>query len=129
MLFRSAILRERGLLTPAVEGYLDQLQRFIINRKRAIDQGELVLTERYTYDFNAINTLNYAIDPNTFPTTDPMEYTFFHDEHQKAHIEKQLRVYRNTPMGLGRLIQRSNLKMMYRRFACAPVQTVAVRVQ
>ena len=123
------ILRQRDLLTPAVEGYLDQLQRFVVHRKRAIDQTELVLTDRYTYDFNTISNLHYAVDPNTFPKTEPTEYTFFHDEHQKKHIEKQTRVYKNTPMGLGRLIQRSNLKMMYRRFVCAPVPTEAIEAR
>lgn len=122
-------LRSRGLLTPAVEDYLVQLRRFILNRKRAIDQTGLMLVDHYTYDFNAISDLSYEIHPNTFPTTKPMEYTFFHDEQQKNHILKQLHVYRNTPIGLGRLIQRSNLKMMYRRFTCAsvPAEVVGVR--
>jgi hypothetical protein len=122
------VLKERGLLTAAMERYLGELRRFLVHRKRAIDQTELVLTDRYTYDFNAIGDLRYEIDPNTFPTTQPMEYTFFHDEDQKKHIAKQLALYKNTPMGLGRLIQRSNLKMMYRRFQCAPVSTEAVAV-
>ncbi len=113
------VLKERSLFTPRVEEYLGQLRRFVIDRKRAIDQTELVLTDCFTYDFDAISNLNYEINPSTFPTTEPLEYTFFHDEHQKSHIGKQLAVYKNTPMGLGRLIQRSNLKMMYRRFQCA----------
>jgi radical SAM superfamily enzyme YgiQ (UPF0313 family) len=121
-------LRQRSRLTPAVDSYLDQLRRFLLNRKQAIDQTERVLVDHYTYDFNTISDLNYKIDPNTFPTTKPTEYTFFHDDHQKQHISKQLKVYKDTPMGLGRLIQRSNLKMMYRRFVCALVPTEAVAV-
>ena len=46
-----------------------------------------------------------------------ISYIFFHDEHQKAHIANQASLYSNTPIGLGRFIQRSNLKKMYRRFA------------
>ena len=121
-----ACLSDRKLLTPIVEDYLQQLQRFILHRKHAINQTEVVLTDRFTYDFNAISQLHYRIDPNTFPTTAPMEYTFFHEEEQKKHIGKQLELYRSSPLGLGRLIQRSNLKMMYRRFACASIPTEVV---
>ncbi|MBI3317670.1 MAG: cobalamin B12-binding domain-containing protein [Candidatus Omnitrophica bacterium] len=131
LLFTAAkeILKKRNLLTPAVEEYLTQLRRFVIHRKRAIDQTGWVLTDRYAYDFNAISNLNYEIDPSTFPTVEPLEYTFFHDEDQKKHIAKQLAVYKGTPIGLGRLIQRSNLKMMYRRFQCVPVSIEAAAVQ
>ena len=115
------LLRPRNLLTPAMEWYLGQLQRFIVNRKKSFDHTDLVLTDRYTYDFNAIDKLNYRIDPNTFPETEPVEYTFFHDDQQKKHIVKQLNLYKSTAIGLGRLIQRSNLKMMYRRFQCTAV--------
>ena len=120
-------LEQRGLLTPAVDNYLDQLRRFLLNRKRAIDHTDAVLVDRYTYDFHAISELHYKIDPNRFPATEePMAYTFFHDDNQKRHILKQLNLYKNSTMGLGRLIQRSNLKIMYRRFECAAVPAVAV---
>ena len=119
-----AILKQRQLFNPVVEEYLDQLHRLIVNRKKAINQTELVLNDRYTYDFNAIGNLNYRIDPNTFaPIPWPLEYTFFHDEQQKKHITKQVNLYNSTPVGLGRLIQRSNLKIMYRRFMSTPVPT------
>lgn len=116
-------LRDRQLLNPVVEEYLSQLHRFILHRKRAIDQTDLMLTDRFTYDFNAISDLNYRIDPNVFPVSGPVDYTFFHEDGQKKHILKQLQLYRSAPMGLGRLMQRSNLKMMYRRFTCAAIPT------
>lgn len=122
-------LRDRHLLNPVVEEYLSQLHRFILHRKRAIDQTDLVLADRFTYDFNAISDLNYRIDPNVFPVSGPMDYTFFHEDGQKKHILKQLQLYRSAPMGLGRLIQRSNLKMMYRRFTCTAVPTEVVVVR
>ncbi len=112
-------LRERSLLTPAVEEYLEQVRRFILHRKRAIDQTDQVLVDQYTYDFGAIGKLHYEVDPNLLATRSPVEYTFAHDDHQRQHIAKQMAVYTSTPVGLGRLIQRSNLKMMYRKFACA----------
>ncbi len=111
-----ACIRQGGLLTPKAEEYLNQLQRFIVNRKRSFERTELVLNDRYTYDFQAISELNYKIDPNELPTTEPRTYTFFHTEQQREHIGKQLAIYQPTPTGFGRFIQRSNLKMMYRRF-------------
>ncbi len=123
------ILEQRNLLTPAREGYLDQLRRFVINRKKSIDQTDWMLTDRYTYDFNAISAQHYAIDPEDVPMTDPIEYTFFHDEQQKKHIHKQLALYNSTAIGLGRLIQRSNLKKMYRRFQTASVPSLAAEVR
>ena len=114
-------LKQRGLLNAVVEDYLNQLRRFIVNRKKAIHETEHVLADRYTYDFNAISDRDYYVDPNQFPSSEPMDYTFFHDEAQKRHIARQVAVYNSAATGLGRLIQRSNLKMMYRRFTCVSV--------
>ena len=78
------LLQQRNLLTPAREDYLNQLRRFIVNRKKSIDQTDWVLTDRYTYDFNAISAQHY-------------------DDQQKKHIMKQLTLYKSTAIGLGRL--------------------------
>lgn len=118
-----ACVRQRGLLTPRVEDYLNQLQRFIVNRKRSFHQTELVLHDGYTYDFRAIHERQYKVDPNELPATEPKTYTFFHTEQQREHIRKQLAIYQSTPTGFGRFIQRSNLKMMYRRFTTDPAWT------
>lgn len=130
LLFTAAktLLQERHLLTPRVEDYLDQLRRFILNRKRAIDQTNLRMTDHYTYDFDAISKRNYEVDLGQLTPSEPVEYVFYHDEHQKQHIAKQMMLYKVTPIGLGRLIQRSNLRMMYRRFQCASVPREMVAV-
>lgn len=120
LLFTAArvILLERGLLSAAVEGYLEELERFIACRKKnAITDSERRFRDQFNYDFKAITADNYHFDPNVMPKLKtPVEYEFFHDEEQQRHIGRQLGIYSSTPVGLGRLIQRSNMKLMYRRF-------------
>ncbi len=120
LLFTSVreILKQRGLLTVSVEQYLGELERFICNRKKdSITRTDKVIVDEFSYDFARICDENYEVNPNELPlSAKPLEYAFFHDEKQKKHIRNQLNIYEKTPIGLGRLIQRSNLKLMYRRF-------------
>ena len=115
-------VREKGLLTPAIKDYLAQLLRFTVLRKKdPFTNTDAVTSSAFTYDFQAVENAGYGIDPDDLPTFDtPTELYFFHDEDQRRHIANQLRIYSNTPVGLGRLIQRSNLKLMYRKFAVLP---------
>lgn len=111
-------LDRAGKLTPAVNAYLDELSRFnLLRKKNAITENERVLTARFDCDFKAIERAHWAVDPDALgPLRRSVEYTFFHDEQQRRHIAHQLEIYPSTHIGLGRLIQRSNLKLMYRRF-------------
>ena len=111
-------LREKDVLTPAVEDYLAQIQRFIVKRKQDITKVDEVLVDSFNYDFNEIEKLNYKVDPNHLTPCEPIQYSFFHDDKQKSHILNQLNVYLRTPVGLGRLLQRSVLSRMYRSFEC-----------
>jgi radical SAM superfamily enzyme YgiQ (UPF0313 family) len=112
------VLKQRGLFTPPVEKYLEQLHRFISHTKKdSLTLTDKVITDHLNYDFRAISDARFNIDPNQLPWLDtPLEYAFFHDDQQKQHIMIQHNVYGKTPIGLGRLIQRSNLKLIYRRF-------------
>ncbi len=111
-------LRQANRLSPAVESYLNELERFNLARKKdAITQSDLVLTGDFHYDFKAISDIGFAVDPDNLDLlTTPVHYKFYHDKAQKNHLAQQLAVYSSTPIGLGRLIQRSNLKLIYRRF-------------
>jgi len=113
-----ACLRQAGRLTPAIEVYLDELERFnLLRKKDAITNPELSVTDKFNYDFKSIADRDYSVDPDTLkPLRSPVEYTFYHDEGQKKHLGQQLAIYSSTPIGLGRMIQRSNLKRIYRRF-------------
>jgi tRNA A37 methylthiotransferase MiaB len=120
MLFEAVrqTLRARGLLTPLVDTYLSELRIFTVMRKKnALNDTSFVGTANFRFDFEAIRDAQYHVDPNTLPiSTQPIELVFYHDEKQKRHIANQMKVYLNTPIGLGRMIQRSNLKLMYRTF-------------
>ncbi len=114
-----AVLKARGRLSPRVEAYLKELETFIVLRKKnAITDTEAFSSVKFHYDFEAIQDANFRIDPESWPVAaEPIEFCFFHEESQKKHIANQLHVYLDTPIGLGRMIQRSNLKLIYRRFA------------
>jgi hypothetical protein len=120
LMFRSVkeTLRAKGVLNQKIEQYLNDLKDFTISRKADIFKDVDMNTKRhFRYDFGVIKEQNYEIDPNAFPVLDePVEFSFFHDDKQKAHIANQVKLYANTPSGLGRLLQRSNLKLMYRKF-------------
>ena len=112
-------LRESNLLTKKVENYLDELEAFIVLRKKdPFTNTDASTSGTFRYDFEAIAQSNYRVDPNNLITSvTPLEFRFCHDEDQRAMISNQVNIYSNTPVGLGRLIQRSNLKLMYRKFA------------
>jgi hypothetical protein len=120
MLFEAVrrTLDARGLLTPAVHDYLSELRTFTVMRKKdALTDTRFVGTAKFRFDFETIRDARYNVDPNGLPRrSDPVELVFYHDEKQKQHIANQMKVYLNTPIGLGRMIQRSNLKLMYRSF-------------
>ena len=118
-------LRERDLLTPAVEHYLAQLRRFIVKRKKDITHTDETLEDHFNYDFNELEELRYNVDPNALTPREPMKYIFFHDDKQKKHIQNQLNIYSGTPIGLGRLLQRSILSRMYRHFECVREPSLA----
>jgi hypothetical protein len=121
-----ASLRERDLLAPAVERYLDELLRFIVHAKRDITDTERVTADEFTYDFVAIGERRWRVDPRELPAGERRRYVFFHDEDQKRHIARQMTLYSSTPIGFGRFIQRSNLKRMYRRFAQESAHSIGV---
>lgn len=111
-------LRERGLLSARVQDYLSELKTFtLLRKKNALTDTSAVLNAVFRYDFEKIREADYGINPDTLPLCDPpMAFVFYHKEKQKRHIANQMKIYMNTPIGLGRLIQRSNLKLIYRTF-------------
>ena len=112
-------LQGRKLLTKAVESYLDELERFTVLRKKdPFTNTDAVSIESFTYDFEAIERSDYEVNPNELPVSGTqVELSFFHDEEQRRSIANQVKIYTGSPVGLGRLIQRSNLKQVFRKFA------------
>ena len=112
-------LEEKGVLTDAINQYLDELKILITLRKKdPFEHTESVSHWKFSYDFEAIGRADFKVNPNDFQrNSEPIELEFFHDDTQKQHIANQVRLYSTSPIGLGRLLQRSNLKLIFRNFA------------
>jgi hypothetical protein len=110
-------LAEKGLLNINVERYLEQLGEFIICRKSDIHKYDVEVKHLFNYDFEAIDRVGYKIDPRDIKeSTQQVRIKFFHDEMQKKHIQNCLKIYASPYIGISRMIQRSNLKKIYRCF-------------
>ncbi len=110
-------LKENNVLNPNAEMYFDQLQKFILCRKKLFHEYDQVHEQLFNFDFTDIAELNFEIDPRNIKQSDHQVcFKFFHNQTQKEHIRNSLDLYANTHSGIGRLIQRSNLKKMYRCF-------------
>ena len=125
LMFTSVVetLRQKTLLTNAIEDYLLDLKRFTIMRKKdALINYETVSNATFKHDFEAIQKAEYRIDPNSFPALEkPLKYQFFHDKEQQKHISDQVKLYSAHAIGLGKLFQRADLRPMFRRFAMTPM--------
>jgi radical SAM superfamily enzyme YgiQ (UPF0313 family) len=117
-------LREINLLTDDVDSYLDELESFTVLRKQdPFTNTDAVRFGTFRYDFEDIARSHFRVAPKDLAVSDtPLEFRFYHDGDQQRMIGNQVKIYSDTPMGLGRLIQRSNLKLMFRTF----VRTVPV---
>lgn len=95
----------------------------MLRKKDPFTNTDAVKFGTFKYDFEDIARSDYRVDPNSLAVADtPLELRFYHDEDQRRSIGNQVKIYSDTPMGLGRLIQRSNLRLMFRTFArTAPV--------
>lgn len=110
-------LREKGKWNALAESYFQQLLAFIVCRKRAVYDYETAMEREFNYDFKALDNLNFEVNPCTIESSiQRFNFKFYHDPKQKSHIRNALKLYINTPSGMGRLLQRSNLKKMYRQF-------------
>jgi len=109
-------LSSRGKLTAAVSFYLEELFRFVLLRKQNITINDREAVDTFHFDFADLHAKGYRVDPNSLTPGEPVRIRFFHDPKQKHHIDVQYEMYSRTATGLGRFIQRCNLKMMYRRF-------------
>ena len=114
------VLTDRELWGRQAEKYFRELSRFILCRKSGIHTRKEYFEEAFLFDFNQLKDVDYEIDPSaTEPWEKPVRLSFYHSAAQASHIETALRLYENHPGGIGRMIQRNNLKSMYRQTAYA----------
>ncbi len=80
-------MAEKGLLTATSEDYFDQLSSFVLCKKKELNQCDIVIERSFGYDFEAIDALNYEVDPRTIPqTSQQIFFRFCHDETQRKQI-------------------------------------------
>ena len=112
-----SLLQEKRLLSQNVERYFKQLVDFTVCRKKEFYHCEETWESTFDYDFKSLEEKQFRVDPRMIlPGPQPFAFQFYYDAAKKKHIRNALALYTNTPSGLGRLIQKSNMKKMYRNF-------------
>ncbi|MBL08989.1 MAG: hypothetical protein CL402_00480 [Acidiferrobacteraceae bacterium] len=113
----SGYLRENDKMSACTQHYLNELGRFTVFRKKEFFNTDDETKETFDFDFKAIGQLGFKVSPSQLDMfSKKVVIRFYNDEWQKHHIKQVMGVYSMTPSGLGRAIQRSNLKKFWRQF-------------
>ena len=112
------VIKQKGLLTPLIENYLTDLKRFTLMRKNIpLNNTESVLLGEFEYDFESIHKSEYFLNPNSISKLKTsIQLKFFHTNKQQEHITNQQKLYSSHALGLGRLLQQTNLNLVFRSF-------------
>ena len=112
------VIKQKGLLTPLIENYLTDLKRFTLMRKNIpLNNTESVLLGEFEYDFESIHKSEYFLNPNSISKLKTsIHLKFFHTNKQQEHITNQQNLYSNHALGLGRMLQQTNLNLVFRSF-------------
>lgn len=120
LMFASVIgtLNEKGIYTSACDSYLTELKSFISMQKTdCLKDTDKVSTAFFKYEFDKIQSENFHVDPNSLSFSDsPIEFSFYHDDEQQEHISHQLSLYSHHAFPLGKLLDKSDLRMLFRKF-------------
>ncbi len=109
-------LEENGSLTNEIANYLKDLERFSLLRKQSFENTNLEYIEEFEYDFKSLDERNFEINPNQIKRCDPLTVVIKHNQDQISLIKNALNIYGESTEGLARLIQRNNLKLMFRGY-------------
>jgi len=110
-------LAERGQLNDSAAAYFSDVGRLIVCRKAGIHNVERRTEQSFRFDFRALDDVGYAVDPrDSTPGTHGLRFSFYHDEDQRDEIRKAINVYGSHPRNIARMVKRSNLKKLSRRF-------------
>jgi len=112
------ILEEKNKLTNKITNYLDELHKFLLLRKnKVLVNIDSKHKDKFKYDFNEIKKENFKVNPENLLASDhPLEYEFFHDENQKRKITNQLKLYAGHAVGIGKLLQQTDVRILFRNF-------------
>lgn len=109
-------LNEKGKLTDKISDYVKNIKKFNVLRKKSFENINLKYVESFQYDFKSLATKNFEVDPDQIELGGPFIFNIKHNQSQKSLIKNALNLYGESTAGLARLIQRSNLKKMFRDF-------------
>jgi radical SAM superfamily enzyme YgiQ (UPF0313 family) len=126
LIFRAAknIIADNNKLSVETEMFLDQLCLFIGCRKKEFYKYEDEIEMTFDFDFKEIDINGYDIDLNNIYDfrCQKKSLRFHHTHFQQKIIKNMINVNINTPVGMGRVIHKSNLAKMYRHFDYSTVQ-------
>ena len=109
-------LKKHGLFNEKIKDYLAELERFSLLRKDQFNKTDVEYRESFKYDLKSIETKNFEINPNELEPNQTYSVKFCHDQDQVLVINRAIHLYGASLPGLARMIQRSNLKSMFRKF-------------
>ena len=109
-------LKENGKLTEKITDYVKSLEKFSLLCKKSFENTTLEYVETFEYDFKSLAKRNFEIDPNQIERSGTFTFHIKHNQKQASLIQNALNVYGGSTAGLARLIQRSNLKRMFRDY-------------
>ena len=89
-----------------------------MRKKDFLTKTGTVTKATFEHDFEAIKEAEYYVDPNSpIVLKNPMQFDFFHDHKQQTLISNQVKLYSAHAIGMGKMLQRTNMKLMFRHFA------------
>lgn len=109
------LLKATGKWKPAYGRLLDNLARYIVLRKQDIRSFDSVFEHDFDYDFTELQKEGASRDLIRLPVgRDKVPLRFFHDDDQKSHIRNVGRLNEHNAIGLGKMLQFNNLRVMFR---------------
>ena len=88
-----------------------------MRKNKVLQNIESVVLEEFEYDFEEIHKSEYDLNPNSIDKLkSPIQLKFFHTDKQKKHILNQQKLYADHAIGLGRMLQQTNLNLVFRSF-------------
>ena len=120
LIFRSIneFLDQKKLLTKRIKDYLLDLKQFTLMRKKDFFNTKLTKSATFKYDFEAIRSEKYLVDPNSIETLEaPRKFDFFHKNVQKKYIINTVNLYSGHAHGMGKVYSNTNMKLIFRSFA------------
>jgi len=109
-------LKSNDVYTEKMADYLSEIKRFSLMRKTKLKKTDLVIRDQFKYNFHQISNQNYEVDPEKLELNKKYNLKMWHDTNQVSLISNSFEIYGDSLAGIGRLVQRNDLRLMYRKF-------------